>query len=163
MAMAKAVKILVPGGKATPGPPIGPALGPLGVNIKKVVDEINEKTKQYNGMQVPVKVIVDEKKNVTIEVGTPPTSALIMQEAGIQKGSGKPNTEIVGNITLEKAIRIAQMKKQNLLSYDLKKAVKEVIGTCVSLGVTVEGKKPKEVQRAIDRGEFDKIFNKQNL
>lgn len=159
--MVSVVEILVPGGKATPGPPLGPALGPLGVNIKKVVDEINEKTKQYNGMQVPVKVIVDEKKNISIETGTPPTSALIMQEAGIEKGSGKPNSELKGNITLEKAIKIAHMKKQDMLSYELKNAVKEVLGTCVTLGVTVEGKKPREVQQAIDKGEFDEIFKKE--
>ena len=77
----------MPGGKASPGPPIGPALGPLGINIKAVVDDINAKTASYNGMQVPVKVIVDDKKNVTLEIGIPPASALVLIEAGIEKGS----------------------------------------------------------------------------
>ncbi len=159
--MASVVEVLIPGGKATPGPPLGPALGPLGINIKKVVDDINEKTKQFNGMQVPVKVIVDEKKNVNIEVGTPPTSAFIMQEAGIEKGSGKPNAEAAGNITFEKAVKIARLKRQDLLSYEMKKAVKEVLGTCGSMGVTVDGKKAREVQQAIDKGEFDEILKKE--
>ena len=75
--MGEVVEALVPGGKANPGPPLGPALGPMGVNIKEIVDNINEKTADFNGMQVPVKIIFDDKKNYTIEIGTPPTSALI--------------------------------------------------------------------------------------
>ena len=153
--MSSVVEALVPGGKANPGPPLGPALGPLGVNIKEVVDAINEKTKDYNGMQVPVKVIVDDKKNVEIEVGTPPTSALIKQEVGIEKGSGEPNLNTVGNITIPQLAKVARMKKDGLLSYSLKAAVKEVIGTCVPLGVTAEGMKPQECQKAIDEGKFD--------
>ncbi len=153
--MASVVEALVPGGKANPGPPLGPALGPLGVNIKEVVDAINEKTKDYNGMQVPVKVIVDDKKNVEIEVGTPPTAALIKQEVGIEKGSGEPNLNTVGNITIPQLAKVARMKKDDLLSYSLKAAVKEVIGTCVPLGVTAEGMKPQECQKAIDEGKFD--------
>jgi len=156
--MSSVVEALVPGGKANPGPPLGPALGPLGVNIKEVVDAINEKTKDYNGMQVPVKVIVDDKKNVEIEVGTPPTAALIKQEVGIEKGSGEPNVNIVGDITIPQLAKIARMKKDNLLSYDLKAAVKEVIGTCVPMGVTAEGMKPQECQKALDEGKFDEVL-----
>ncbi|MDK2891902.1 50S ribosomal protein L11 [Methanohalophilus sp.] len=156
--MSSVVEALVPGGKANPGPPLGPALGPLGVNIKEVVDAINEKTKDYNGMQVPVKVIVDDDKNVEIEVGTPPTTALIKQEIGIEKGSGEPNVNIVGNITIPQLAKVARMKKDDLLSYDLKAAVKEVIGTCVTMGVTTEGMKPQECQKAIDEGKFDDVL-----
>lgn len=153
--MANVVEALVPGGKANPGPPLGPALGPLGINIKDVIDKINEKTRDYNGMQVPVKVIVADDKSFEIEVGTPPTSALILQEAGIQKGSGEPSTTIVGNITIAQAAKIARMKKDDILSYDLKAAVKEVIGSCVPMGVTAEGMSAKECQKAIDEGQFD--------
>ncbi len=153
--MANVVEALVPGGKANPGPPLGPALGPLGINIKDVIDQINEKTKDYNGMQVPVKVIVADDKSFDIEVGTPPTSALIMQEAGIGKGSGEPHETIVGNITVGQAAKIARMKKNDILAYDLKAAVKEVLGSCVPMGVTAEGMSPKECQKAIDRGQFD--------
>jgi len=153
--MADMVEVLVPGGKANPGPPLGPALGPLGINIKKVVDEINAKTKSFNGMTVPVKITVDASRNFTVEVGTPPTSALILSELKLEKGSGTPNTAYVGDLTIDQAINVARTKKGAMLSYDLKNAVKEVVGTCVSLGVTVEGKKPKEIFADINAGAYD--------
>ena len=154
--MVDVIEILVPGGKATPGPPIGPGLGPLGINIKAVVDEINEKTASYNGMQVPVKVIVDDKKSVTLEIGIPPASALILIEAGIEKGSSGEGT--AGNISIAQAIKVAKQKRRNSLSYDLKNAVKEILGTCVSMDVTVDDKPAKEVQKAIDAGEYADLF-----
>ena len=159
--MVSKVEALVPGGKATPGPPLGPALGPLGINIKLVIDQINEKTKDFNGMQVPITVIVADDKSVEIEVGTPPTSSLLLQEAGITKGSGKPNSEKVGNITVQQAAKIARMKKDDILSYDLKAAIKEVTGTGVTVGVTVEGLSIKEFQKAIDAGQYDDILSKE--
>jgi len=153
--MAEVVEVLVPGGKATAGPPLGPSLGPLGINVKAVVDEINKKTSTFNGMQVPVKVEVDDKKNFTVTVGIPPTTALIKKEVGIEKGSPEPNAKMVGNLPFDAAVRIARMKLEGMLSYEVKTAVKEVIGTCVSVGVTVDGKKPKEVLAAIDAGAYD--------
>lgn len=153
--MAEVVEVLVPGGKATAGPPLGPALGPLGINVKAVVDEINRKTAEFNGMQVPVKVVVDEKKQFTVTVGVPPTTALIKKEVGIEKGSAQPNMQVAGNLPLEAAIRIARMKMNDMLSYTLKSAVKEVAGTCVSMGVTIDGRKPKDFLLAVDRGEYD--------
>jgi len=154
--MVDVIDVLVPGGKASPGPPIGPALGPLGINIKAVVDDINEKTASYNGMQVPVKVIVDDQKRVTLEIGIPPASALVLVEAGIEKGSSGEG--IAGNITIAQAIKVAKLKRQNSLSYELKNTVKEILGTCVSMGVTVDGKPAREVQKAIDAGEFADLF-----
>ncbi len=159
MSMGEVVEVLVPGGKASAGPPLGPALGPLGINVKAVVDEINNKTAEFNGMQVPVIVEVDDKKNFTVSVGVPPTTALVMKECGIEKGSSEPNLQIVGDLPLEAAVRIARMKFDDMLSYDLKTAVKEVIGTCVSLGVTVEGKPPKEMFVSIDAGDYDSTLN----
>jgi len=156
--MAEVVEVLVAGGKATAGPPIGPALGPLGINVKAVVDEINKKTGSFNGMQVPVKIEVDDKKNFTVTVGIPPTTALIKKEANIEKGSAEPSTIVVGNLPLEAAVSIARMKQNDMLSYDLKTAVKEVVGTCVSMGITVDGKKPKEVIAAINAGAYDKVL-----
>ncbi|MEA2034792.1 MAG: 50S ribosomal protein L11 [Euryarchaeota archaeon] len=153
--MGEVVEVLVPGGKATAGPPLGPALGPLGINVKAVVDEINKKTSEFNGMQVPVKVEVDDKKNFTISLGVPPTTALIMKECGLEKGSSEPNVQKVGDLPLEAAVRIARMKFDNMLSYEIKTAVKEVIGSCVSVGVTVDGKEPKEIFALIDAGEYD--------
>lgn len=157
--MAEVIQVLVPGGQANPGPPLGPALGPLGVNIKQIVDEINEKTKAFNGMQVPVKVTVDAQKNVSIEVGTPPTSALIMQELAISKGSGTPNVDFVGDLSMDAAVKIAKMKMDSMLAPTLKNAVKEVIGTCISIGVTVEGKKVKEILKDIAEGKYDNVLS----
>ncbi|MDD3574188.1 50S ribosomal protein L11 [Methanospirillum sp.] len=156
--MAEVVEVLVPGGKATAGPPLGPALGPLGINVKAVVDEINKQTASFNGMQVPVRVEVDDKKNFTISVGIPPTTALILKEAGVEKGSGEPNTNIVGDVPLEAAVTIAKMKLENMLSYDLKSAVKEVVGTCTTLGITVSGKKPKDMLKEIESGTHDAVL-----
>jgi len=158
--MAETIKALVEGGKASAGPPLGPALGPLGVNIMQIVNTINDKTKQFDGMKVPVKVIVDPKtKNFEVEVGTPPAASLILKELGAEKGSGAPSTHKVGDLTVDQAVKVAKMKYDNLLGKELKQKTKEIIGTCVSLGVTVEGKKPQEVQKAIDEGEFDTKFS----
>jgi len=157
--MVDTVKALVDGGKASAGPPLGPALGPLGVNIMQVLNAINDKTKQFEGMKVPVKVIVDPKtKKFDIEIGTPPASSLILKEIGVEKGSGAPSTRKVGNLTVDQAVKIAKMKYDALLGKDLKKKTKEIIGTCVSMGITVEGKKPQEIQKAIDEGKFDSKF-----
>jgi large subunit ribosomal protein L11 len=164
--MADVIEVLVPGGKASPGPPIGPALGPLGINIKAVVDDINAKTASYNGMQVPVKVIVDDKKNVTLEIGIPPASALILIEAGLEKGAsgeaglekGLSSERTVGNISIAQVIKIAKMKRQSSLSYELKNTVKEILGTCLSMGITVDEKPARDVQKAIDAGEYADLF-----
>jgi large subunit ribosomal protein L11 len=153
--MGQVVEALVPGGHANPGPPLGPALGPMGVNIKEIVDSINEKTADFNGMQVPVKLIFDDKKNYTIEIGTPPTSALILKELGLEKGSGLSGTETVGNLTIEQASKIARMKRDGLLASDVKSAVNEIIGSCVPMGVTVEDMDPREAQKAVKAGTFD--------
>jgi len=157
--MAETIKALVEGGKASAGPPLGPALGPLGVNIMQIINTINDKTKQFEGMKVPVKVIIDPKtKNFEIEVGTPPAASLILKELGLEKGSGSAGTHKVGNLTIDQAIKVAKMKYDNLLGKELKQKTKEIIGTCVSIGINVEGKKPQEVQIAIDKGEYDTKF-----
>jgi len=162
MGEKKTIEALVPGGQATAGPPLGPALGPLGVNVMAIVNKINELTKDFGGMKVPVKIIVDvDTKEFEVEVGTPTTSALIVKELGIEKGSGDPGKQKVGNLTIQQAIKIAKMKRQELLAKSLKKAAKEVLGSCVSMGVTVEGKDPREVQREIDEGKYDELFEKE--
>ena len=157
--MTETIEALVEGGKASAGPPLGPALGPLGVNIMQIINTINDKTKQFQGMKVPVKIIVDPKtKDFEIEVGTPPASSLILNELGVEKGSGSAGTHKIGNLTMDQTIKVAKMKYDNLLGRELKQKTKEIIGTCVSLGVTVEGKKPREIQKMIDEGEFDTKF-----
>lgn len=156
MGEKKVVNALVPGGQATAGPPLGPALGPLGVNVLSIVNKINEVTKSFAGMKVPVKITVDtETKEFEVVVGTPTMSALIVSELGIEKGSGNPKTEKIGNLSLEQVIGISKVKRHELLARNLKAAVKEILGTCVSMGVTVESKDPREVQGEIDEGKHD--------
>lgn len=149
------VSLIVQGGKATPGPPLGPALSPLGLNIGEIVKEINEKTKMFEGMEVPVKVIVDEKKEVKIEVGSPSVSALIKKKLGLEKlatvdDSGK--RVLAGDLKINDIIEIAKSKVN--ISGDLKAKVKQVLGTCVSVGVTVNGKDPRNVIQSIEKGEI---------
>jgi large subunit ribosomal protein L11 len=151
------VEVLVEGGKATAAPPLGPALGPLGVNIGMVVAEINKKTVDFKGMQVPVKVSVDsDTKAFTISIGTPPASGLIKKEAKVEKGSGVPNKDLVGDLKIEQIIKIAKMKEDALSGKNLKERVKEIIGTCRSMGIKVEEKEAAEAIEMVNAGKFDK-------
>lgn len=154
--MAEKIDVLVDGGKATPGQPLGPALGPLGVNIVEIIKAINDKTKSFEGMKVPVTLLIDPKtKAYTITVGTPPTSALIQKELKIEKGSGDAGKTRVGNLTVAQAIKIANMKTDAMQGKGLKSRVLEVVGTCVSMGVTVEGKPAKDASKDIKAGKYD--------
>ena len=155
--MAKdTIEVLVEGGKATAAPPLGPALGPMGVNIGQVVMEINKKTHSFAGMQVPVKVIIDkDTKTFEITIGTPPASGLIKKEANLEKASGKPKHEMVADVLIEQIIKVAKMKETNTLGKSLKEKVKEIIGTCQSMGILVEGKPAKETLRDIEAGMYD--------
>lgn len=156
----KIVELLVNGGQANAGPPLGPALGPLGVNILLVVNRINELTKDYAGMKVPVKVAVNpDDKTFEVTVGVPTAAALVISELKVEKGSGTPNSTKVGDLMMEQVVRIAKIKKEQLLASSLKTAAKEILGTCVSMGVTVEGKDPREVQNEIDAGDYGDLFS----
>jgi large subunit ribosomal protein L11 len=140
------VSVLVEGGKASAGPPLGPALGPLGVNVVQVVQQINEQTKQFAGMRVPVVVRVDPAtRQFTLTVGRPPTAALLLKEAGKEKGSGKPKTEVLGDVSLDAVRRIAEAKGADLYGRSVEQKMNQVIGTCVSLGLTVDGEDPRTV------------------
>jgi large subunit ribosomal protein L11 len=152
----KSFNFIVNGGKASGGPPIGPALGPMGVNIMAIVNEINAQTKEYDGLPVPVDVVIDtDTKKYTVKVGMLTTFALISQTAKLDKGSGTPNTAYVADITIDQLVSIAKKKRAGLYAASLKTAVREVLGTCQSAGVTVEGRPAKDVQDAIKAGEFD--------
>jgi large subunit ribosomal protein L11 len=202
----KTVEALIDGGKATPAPPLGPSLSVFKVNIGKIIQDINDKTKIYEGMKVPVKIIVDEQtKDYKIEIGTPPVSSLIRKELGLKiigeekkeetpaavpaeepKVKGKeektePTKEeavtkegevaaetpaeekvevkkvrvIVGDMTIDQCIKIMKMKRDKLLAKDTRKALKEIVGSVVSMPLTVEGKNPKEVIKEIDEGKYD--------
>lgn len=147
--MAVEVSILVEGGKAAAGATLGSALGPLGVNVGQVVAKINEETKQFSGMRVPVIVRVDPNTRAfTLVVGRPPVAALLLKEAKKEKGSGKPKTEVAGDVSLDAVRRIAESKGEDLEGRTVEEKVNQVIGTCVSLGLSVGGEDPRAVLRA---------------
>ena len=155
----KIVSAMVAGGKANAGPPLGPALGPLGVNIGDVVAEINHKTSAFAGINVPVEVSVDAKaKTFEVTVGTPPTAALIKKELKLEKGAkgekDKKGKEIVGNLPMEKVIAIAHSKEDALTGTTTKEKVLEVLGACFSMGVTVNGQSAREVQAQVKAGKI---------
>jgi large subunit ribosomal protein L11 len=155
------VEVLIEGGKATAAPPLGPALGPLGVNIGQVVSEINKKTQEFKGMQVPVKVTVTkETKAFTISIGTPPASQLLIKEAGIAKASGNPKTDFVADLKIEQIIKVSKMKEDALLGKTSKERVKEIMGTCQSMGIMVEGKPVIQSMKDVSAGVFDDKISK---
>jgi large subunit ribosomal protein L11 len=156
--MVITVEALIEGGKATAGPPLGPALGPTGVNTGQVVAQINEKTKAFAGMKVPVKVLVNDDKTFDIKIGTPPMSALIKSEMGLASGSSNARTTKVANMTIEQIKKIAEMKKDDLLGSSLKARVLEVAGNCVSVGVSIDGKDAKAFQKDVKAGMYDDKF-----
>lgn len=159
MADVQTVSALVTGGQANAGPPLGPTLGPLGVNILQIVTAINEKTKDFEGMKIPVTVTVDKKsKQWTVEVGIPSAAALILKEAGLQKGSGTSGTTWVGDITPDSVIKVAKLKIDSSYATDIKSAAKEIIGTCLALGIKIDGKNPKEITPEVDAGKWDDKF-----
>ena len=156
------IQLMVEGGKATTTPEMGQKLGPLGINIMNILNAINDKTTHFKGMKIPVKVIVDTRnKNFDLEIGTPPVSELIKKELGLEKGSPMPNKEKLGNLAIEQVIKIALMKKDSMLVNNLKNAVKNVVGSCNSLGVLVEGKIGAEFNKDINSGIYDNKINSQ--
>jgi large subunit ribosomal protein L11 len=156
--MAGTIEVLVPGGQANPGPPLGPELGPTPVDVQAVVQEINEQTAAFDGTEVPVTVDYDDDGSFEIEVGVPPTAELIKDEAGFETGSGEPHEEFVADLSVEQIKQIAEQKQTDLLAYDVKNAAKEVVGTCVSLGVTIEGENPRDFKEKVDAGEYDDVL-----
>jgi len=156
------IDVMVKGGEATPAPPIGPALSPLKVNVGEIVAAINEKTKTFKGMDVPVKIIVDtETKKYEIVVGTPPVTSLLKKEMGAQKLAtvGEDNIrKPAGNISFDKIVVIARGKEDAIMGKDFMQKVKQVVGTCVSAGVTIDGKSPKDILKDINEGKYDSVI-----
>ena len=149
------IDALVDGGKASSGPPIGPAVGPTGVQLKMVIDTINKKTAEFKGIKVPVKIIIDpDEKTFEIKVSTPMTSALLFKEAGIEKGSGEPNTTKAGDMTLDQICKIARMKRGDMTAVSFEDAVRTVLGTVFSCGITVNGEESKIISDKIKSGEI---------
>jgi large subunit ribosomal protein L11 len=156
--MADTIEVLVPGGQANPGPPLGPELGPTPVDVQAVVEEINDQTAAFDGTEVPVTVDYEEDGSFGIEVGVPPTAELIKDEAGFETGSGEPQEEFVADLGIEQVKQIADQKLPDLLAYDTRGAAKEVVGTCASLGVTIEGEDAREFKQQVDGGEYDDVL-----
>jgi len=160
MANIQTISSLVTGGEASAGPPLGPALGPMGVNILQIISAINEQTKEFQGMKIPVTVSVDtDTKKWEIKVGIPSASALLLKDAGIQKGSGTSGTEWVGEVSADMIAKIAKVKLETSYASSLKSVAKQIVGTCVSLGIKVEGKTPKEFTAEINEGKWDSKLN----
>ncbi len=159
MGEKQTISSLVIGGEASAGPPLGPALGPMGVNIMEVINAINEKTKEFKGMKVPVTVSIDpDTKKWEIEVGIPSASALLLKEAGLEKGSGTSGTEWVGEVSADAIAKIANIKLESSYASSLKSVAKQIVGTCIPLGIKIEGKTPKEFTVEINESKWDEKF-----
>ncbi|MBS3091950.1 50S ribosomal protein L11 [Candidatus Pacearchaeota archaeon] len=151
------VGLLVDGGAMTPGPALAQKLGPLGIDIGKVIADVNKATMSFKGTKVPVELDVDtSKKTYTISVSTPPIPELLKKELGAEKGSGDHKNTQIGNLAIEQVIKVAKTKLPGMLEKNLKNAVKTVVGSCVSIGVLIENKPAKKVAVEVQEGIYDK-------
>ena len=132
------VKIQAPAGKATPAPPVGPALGQHGVNIQDFVVRFNDMTKEMMGDIIPVEVTIYEDRTMSLKLKTPPASELLKKAAKVSKGSSTPNTAKVGSVTKDQVRAIAERKMEDLSARDIEQAMKIIAGTARSMGITVE-------------------------
>ena len=151
------IKLLVEGGKLSPGPSLSQKLGPIGLNINQVIQKVNEATNEFKGLKVPVELDINTStKEFDVKVFSPPVSELLKKELGIEKGSGAHKKMQVANASIEQIISVAKTKLPDLLSKNLKLALKTVVGTCVSLGILIENKSAVEIEKEIDEGKYDK-------
>ncbi|HHW03611.1 MAG TPA: 50S ribosomal protein L11 [Thermoanaerobacterales bacterium] len=132
------VKLQIPAGKATPAPPVGPALGPTGINIMNFCKEFNEKTASQAGLIIPVELTVYQDRSFTFVLKTPPAAVLLKKAAGIEKGSGEPNKNKVAKVTKKDIKEIAELKMADLNANSLEAAMRMIEGTARSMGITVE-------------------------
>ena len=154
------IKLLIDGGDMKPGPAVAQQLGPLGINIGKVIADINSSTKDFKGVKVPVELDVNEKtKTFVIRVSSPPTSELLKKELKIEKGTKDHKASIVGNAAIEEIIKVTKIKYPNMLEKNMKNAVKSVLGTSRSIGILVENKDPREITTEVSQGKYDKEIN----
>ena len=150
------IKLLIDGGDMKPGPAIAQQLGPMGVNMGKVISDVNQATKEFKGMKVPVELDIDEKtKEFTVHTSSPPTSELLKKELKVEKGTADHKNFKIGNLSIEDVIKVTKVKYSNMLEKDLKAAVKSVLGTCSSIGVLVENTEPNELITQVNEGKFD--------
>ncbi len=150
------IKLLVEGGSMSPGPALSQKLGPAGINIGQVISKVNDATKDFKGLKVPVELDVDMgTKQFEVTVFSPPVSELLKKELGIDKGSATQEKLQVANASIEQIINVAKTKLPTMLCKDLRAAVKTVVGTCVSLGVLIENKSAVKIEKDIDEGKYD--------
>ena len=133
------IKLQIPAGKANPAPPVGPALGQHGVNIMEFCKAFNAKTQEQMGKIIPVEITVFVDRSFTFITKTPPASSLILEAAGIPKGSGEPNKEKVGTVTSAQIKKIAEIKMPDLNASDVESAMRMIAGTARSMGIIVKG------------------------
>lgn len=157
----RTVRLKVKGASASPQPPVGPAIAQLGLDVNEVVSKINELTKHLKDIEVSVLLHVDtDTKNYRIEVKSPSSSSLLLKMAGVSEPSGDPAHKKVGNLSVEDVIKVALMKKNEMNSRSLKAAVKSLVSTASTIGLSVDGKSAKEVIKLIDEGFYDSFFLK---
>lgn len=155
------IKLLVDAGAMKPGPALSQKLGPLGINLGKVISEVNKITSSFLGMKVPVILDINTKtRDFTLKVLTPPVSELLKKELGVVKGSQQPNKIKIGNAAMEQIIKIAKIKQEDMIVNSLKEAVKSVVGTCAALGILVESKEPKEIIEEINQEKWKELIDK---
>ncbi len=151
------VKLLIEGGAMQPGPALSQKIGPLGLNMGQIISKVNDATKDFKGLKVPVELDIDPgTKEFNVNVFSPPVSELLKKELGIEKGSGIQSRMQVANASIEQIISIAKTKLPNMLCNDLKLAIKTIVGTCGSLGILIENKPASDVEKLIDAGKYDK-------
>ncbi|MBU1129491.1 MAG: 50S ribosomal protein L11 [Nanoarchaeota archaeon] len=157
------IKLLVEGGSMKPGPSLSQKLGPAGIPINEVISKVNEATKNFSGIKVPVELNVNPStKEFEIKVFSPPVSELLKKELGISKSSALQKKMQVANASIEQIISVAKTKFSNLLCKDLKSAVKTVVGSCVSAGILIENKSAVEIEQDIDAGIYDKEIKQES-
>jgi len=158
------IKLLIDGGKMMPGPAIAQQLGPMGINIGKVISDVNEATKDFIGMKVPVKLDINEKtKDFTISTSSPPTSELLKKELNLEKGTPDHKNQKMGNASIEDVIKVTRIKYSDMLEKEFKSGVKSVLGTCASIGILVENKEPNELIEEVRLGKFDKEIEAKSI
>jgi large subunit ribosomal protein L11 len=157
----RTIKVVVEGGNVKPGPPLAPTLSQLGLNVNEVIKKINDVTSNYKGMSVPVFIEIDAStKKYEIKVGVPTTTALLLKKAGVNEPSGDPEHKKIGNVSIEDIIDVAILKKPSLTAKTLKAAIKTILGSAKSIGLTVDGKDPKEVIKELEEGKYDDLLTK---
>jgi len=161
MGKKKIISIEVEGGKATQIPQLNSTLAPLGISVAEIVEKINERTRMFEGMKVPVRVTVDlDTKEYEITVVTPSTTSLLLRAAGAKAPSGDPMHQKIGDISFEEIVKVALIKKPELLAKTIKGAVKTILGSARSIGLLVDGKDPKQVSREVDEGLYNALLEK---